>query len=382
MNILKWFSNSRLLALTIKETNQILRDQSLLFFVVFSTTFSFLVYGFALNPDIQNLKLGVVDYAKTYQSRELISAFTENNIFIPEMYSLNERQLGEQVRKGKLTVGLVIPSSFSRQLAENKNSEVQVFIDGVDANTAGIANGYINQIIQQYNDQLIGSHEVCTECNQNSILIRPQTVFLYNPALVSSWFFVPGVMGIIYTLISLINSVGTVIREKDQGTLEQLLMTPAETWEILLAKILPLFVLLMCSVTVPLFLGRVIFHIPFRGSFLLFYLLSALYIFVGIGTGMILATIARTQTQALLISFFITLPMIQLSGALAPVESMPALMRYLSIFDPLTHYVAIVRGIMLRGVGLEGLWQNSIALLGFAVIILSISINRFRRQLK
>jgi ABC-2 type transport system permease protein len=373
MNIIKRFLNGRFVALILKETNQILRDRSLVIFLIIPPIVYLLIYGFALNPDVQNIKLGIVNYAQTYQSRELISAFTENDIFIPEIYSFSDRELGEQVREGKLTAGLVIPPDFPRQLAEDRIAEVQVFIDGVDANTAGIANGYISQIVQQYNRQLIG--------DSNSILIRPQTVFLYNPGLISSWFFVPGVMGLVYTLVSSLVSAGTVIREKDRGTLEQLLMTPAEAWEILLAKIVPLFVLLMGNVTLALVIARVIFHVPFRGSLLLFYLLSALYIFVGMGIGIMLATIARNQTQAFLTSFFINLPLIQLSGAIAPIESMPDFLRHLSLLDPLTHYVAIVRGIMLRGVGLEVLWQHAIALLLFAIIILSISINRFRRQL-
>jgi ABC-2 type transport system permease protein len=373
MNVIKRFLNNCFLALIIKEIKQILQDKSLITFVIISPIINLLIYGSALNPDVQNIKLGIIDYAQTYQSRELISALTENNVFIPEIYSFSDHELGEQIRQGKLTAGLVISPDFVRQLASEKTAEVQVMIDGVDANTAGIANGYISQIIQQYNDQLVN--------NQDSVLIEPQTIFFYNPGLISSWFFVPGAMGLVCTLVSSLVSAGTVIREKDKGTLEQLLMTPAKIWEILFAKIVPLFVFLLGSVTVALFIARVVFSVPFRGNLLLFYLLSTLYIFVGIGIGMMLATITRTQTQAFLTSFFINLPLIQLSGAIAPVESMPNFMRYLSLFDPLTHYVAIIRGIMLRGVGLEVLWQNAIALLAFAIVILSISISRFRRQL-
>jgi ABC-2 type transport system permease protein len=350
-----------------------MQDKSLITFIIISPVINLLIYGFTLNPDVQNIQLGIVDYAQTYQSRELISALTENNIFVPKIYFLNDRELGEQVREGKLTAGLVIPLDFTRKLTEDKPAEVQFLIDGVDANTAGIANGYISQIIQKYNKQL--------DNEQDSIKIEPQTIFFYNPGLISSWFFVPGAMGLVCTLVSSLVSAGTVIREKDTGTLEQLLMTPAEVGEILLAKIVPLFVFLLGSVTVALLITRVIFDVPFRGNLLLFYLLSTLYIFVGIGIGMMLATISRTQTQAFLTSFFVNLPLIQLSGAIAPVESMPNFMRYLSLIDPLTHYVVIIRGIMLRGVGLEVLWQNAIALLGFAIVILSISINRFRRQL-
>ncbi|AFY78313.1 MAG: ABC transporter permease [Hydrococcus sp. C42_A2020_068] len=375
MNFINKILNSRFWALAIKEINQILRDKSLIFFLLFPPTIQLLIYGFALNPDVQNLKLGIVDYAQTNESQELVFALTEktDNIFIADRYFLKEEELSERVREGKLTVGLVIPPDFQRKISQDRTAEIQVFIDGVDANTAGIANGYINQIIEQYNRNL--------ESDRPEPLVDLQTTFLYNPGLISSWFFVPGMMGVIFTLISSLVSAGTVVREKDSGTLEQLLMTPAEAWEILLAKIVPLFVLLMGDVLLAVVVGRVVFRVPFQGNFLLFLVLSGLYIFVGIGIGIMLATISRTQQQAFLISFFINLPLIQLSGAIAPVESMPTIFQYLSFVNPLRHYVAIVRGILLKGIGLGALWQHAIVLLFFAVIILSVSISRFRRQL-
>jgi ABC-2 type transport system permease protein len=188
-------------------------------------------------------------------------------------------------------------------------------------------------------------------------------------------------IGVVLTLISSLVSSATVIREKDSGTLEQLLMTPAAAWEILLAKIVPLFVFLIGDVFLALFIAKVVFYVPFRGNLGLFLMLSSLYLLVGISIGIMLATISRTQQQAFLISFFINLPLIQLSGAIAPVESMPIIFQYLSLINPLRHYVVIVRGIMLKGVGLEAIWFHVIALILFAIMMLSISINRFRRQL-
>jgi ABC-2 type transport system permease protein len=373
MNLIERILNSRFLALAIKEINQILRDRTLIIFLLFPPTIQLLLYGFALNPDVHNLKLGIVDYAQTYESRELVSAFTENRIFTAHEYHFNEHKLDEQVREGKLTVGLIIPPDFQPKLAQEQTAEVQVLVDGVDANTAGIANGYINQIIQHYNRQL--------EQIKAAILVKTETIFLYNPGLISSWFFVPGMMGVIFTLISSLVSAGTVVREKDSGTLEQLLMTPAEAWEILLAKIVPLFLLLMGDVFIALGIAKLVFNVPFRGNFLLFLVLSGLYIFVGIGIGIMLATISRTQQQAFLTSFFINLPLVQLSGAIAPIETMPPLLRYLSLVNPLRHYVAIVRGIMLKGVGLDVLWRHALPLVIFAIVILTVSINRFRRQL-
>ncbi|WP_086762816.1 ABC transporter permease [Nostoc sp. 106C] len=373
MKLIQALFNSRFWSLAIKEFRQILRSKETLVLLIIPPTIQMLLYGFALNPDVHYLKLGVVDYANSYESRELVSVLTVNKVFTLEKYLFNTQDLGEQVRQGKITAGLIIPPDFKRNLSEDKSGEVQILIDAVDANTAGIAQGYLNQMINQFSRRL--------SSNQAPPLITPQTTFLYNPGLRSSWFFIPGVLGLVLTLISSLVSSVTVVREKDTGTLEQLLMTPAEAWEILLAKIVPLFVLLMGDVILALTIGRLIFSVPFRGNAALFLALSGLYLFVGIGIGIMLATVCRTQQQVVLTSFFINLPLIQLSGAISPIESMPIFFKYLSLLNPLRHYIEIVRGILLKGVGLEVLWIHAIALFLFATLLLSISINQFRRQL-
>ncbi|MBA3921196.1 MAG: ABC transporter permease [Nostocaceae cyanobacterium] len=319
--------DSRFFALVRKEFNQILGSKQTLILLIFPPTIQMLIYGFALNPDVHYLKLGIVDYAHTYESREFISSLTQNNIFVVEKYMHTSVDLGEQVRQGKITAGLVIPPEFSRDLSTDKTAEVQILVDAVDANTAGIAQGYLAQMIAQYNRRI--------SSDRTPPLINPQTIFLYNPGLTSSWFFIPGVLGLVLTLISSLVSSVTVVREKDTGTLEQLLMTRAAAWEILLAKFVPLFVLLMGDVILALSIGKVIFNVPFRGSVPLFLTLSALYLFVGIGIGVMLATICATQQQVVLTSFFINLPLIQLSGAIAPIDSMPIFLKYLSLLNPL-----------------------------------------------
>jgi ABC-2 type transport system permease protein len=251
-----------------------------------------------------------------------------------------------------------------------------VLVDGVNANTAGIASGYISQMLQQYGLRLQQSTPAAIR-----LPIDPEVVFLYNPGLISSWFFVPGVMGLVLTLIGSLVSAITLVREKDTGTLEQLLMTPASAWEILVAKTVPLFVLLMGDVLLALTLGRLIFGLPFRGSFSLFLLLSGLYMFVGVGVGTLLATICQSQQQVVLSTFFINLPMIQTSGAIAPIETMPTFFKIFSWFNPLRHYIAIVRGILLKGVGLAELWPHVIMLVIFGGTLLAISSHQFRRQL-
>lgn len=379
---------SRFWALVLKEINQILKNRQLIFLLLFPPTVQLLVFGFALNPDVQNLKLGVVDFANTETSRELVSALTENKIFVAERYSTRQETLGQQVERGQVTAGLVIPPEFDRDLRQGRPAQVQILIDGVDANTAGIAGGYITQIVNQYSQSLDASlggryprSASLGQFDRASPLVEPQVTFLYNPGLLSSWFFVPGVLGLVLLLTSTLVSSATVVREKDTGTLEQLLMTPAAAWEILLAKVVPLFVLLMGDVVLALSVVRLVFAVPFRGNFVFFLGVSSLYVFVGIGIGILLATISRSQQQAQLTSFFINLPLIQLSGAIAPIESMPPLFQHLSWLNPLRHYVAIARGVLLKGNGFEVLWPNVIALGVFSALLLTLSVNKFRAQL-
>ena len=359
-------------ALALKEIRQILRDRKLLFLLLFPPTVQLLLYGFVLNPDVQYLKLGVVDYAQTNASRELISAFTENEVFVVDRYAVSQKKLGEYVRRGQIKAGLIIPPEFSRRLSEGKTATVQVLLDGVDANTAGIASSYVTQIVKAYNRQLTA--------NQTFQVIAPQITFLYNPGLISSWFFLPAMVGVVLTLVSSFISSAALIREKETGTLEQLLMTPASTGEILLAKIIPLFVLLMGDIVLALSIAHFVFGVPVRGNFLLFLLLSSLYIFVGISIGMIIAIISRNQQQTILIAFFINIPAILISGAYTPIENMSAFLRFLSWFNPLRHYVTLLRGILLRGVGLEIVWPQAIFLLIFGAVLMAISFNKFQHD--
>lgn len=364
---------SRFWALALKEIRQILRNKQLLFLLLFPPTIQLIIFGFALSPDVHNLRLGIVDQSHTEVSRELISSFTRNNIFQVHAVPKNTFLLGEAVRRGEITAGLVIPPEFKRDIERGKSAQLQILIDGVDANTAGIAAGYTFQIVNQFSFS-----QLETPFNP---LVTTQVAYLYNPGLKSSWFFVPGVLGVVVTLGCVLVSSATVVREKDTGTLEQLLMTPSAAWEILIAKLVPLFFLLMGEVLVALTIGSVVFQVPFRGNFLLYMFLAGLYICVGIGLGTLLATLARNQRQVVLTSFFINLPLIQLSGSIAPIESMPAFFQILSLANPLRHFIAINRGVMLKGVGLEVLWPNALTLAVAAILLLAISANQFRKQL-
>ncbi|NJK64442.1 MAG: ABC transporter permease [Synechococcaceae cyanobacterium SM2_3_1] len=322
------------------------------------------------------MPLGILDYSQTSISREMIAALTENEVFLARQYVLDEEQLADLVSTGQVTAGVLIPPNFQEQINRDSTAEIQVFIDGVDANTAGIASGYISQIVNHF----VQDQQPLPQA-ANLPIINPEVTFLYNPGLRSSWFFVPGMIGVVLTLTGSLVSAVTVVKEKDSGTLEQLLMTPAAGWEILLAKIAPLFVLLMGDVGLALGVARGVFQVPFQGSLLLFFTLSGLYISVGIGVGILLATISANQQQAVLTSFFFNLPLVQLSGAIAPIESMPDIFRYGSLINPLRHYITCARGILLKGVGISVLWPHILALLVIGGALLSISTMLFRKQL-
>ncbi|MBY0357904.1 MAG: ABC transporter permease [Candidatus Obscuribacterales bacterium] len=374
---MSFLTNSGFWALLVKETSQLLRNKQLLFMLVIMPTIQIFLYGFALSPEVKHLRMGVIDYSQSPLSRKTVSAFIKNGVFDLESSGGNELKLTSFVRDGKLDVGVVIPPDFERKIKSHRPSTVQIILDGVDANTAGIATGYINQIIAN-----LGSESyVHSPLLPYPDAVRNNATFIYNAGLVPAWFFVPGVIGMVLNIVGIMVSSATLLREKETGTLEQLLMTPVTSAEILVAKIVPLIAVLFLNVGVSVFIGMSVFAMPFRGNPLAFVIISLLYIFVVLAIGIALSTVAENQRQAMLISFFISLPVIQLSGAIAPLESMPPFFQNLSLFNPLRYYIVCLKGVLLKGVGLDILWPEILAIFCFAVPLLSLSAARFRKQL-
>jgi ABC-2 type transport system permease protein len=368
------FLEKRLFALIQKEMRQILRDKQLLFLLVFPPTFQLLLYGFALDPDVKNLRIAVADLSASPISRELISAIVENHVFDISKAGYTQSAVCRAVAQGHVEAAMIIPPEFNRRIKEGLTGDIQIYLDGADANTAGIAAGYLSQMIGSFARSLV-------MVNKTLGSIHPDITFLYNPGLESAWFFVPGVMGLVLNLTGSLVSTSTLIREKDSGTLEQLIMTPASAVEVLVAKILPLFFLLMGNVCLALAVGKFVFNVPFRGDALLYFFVSGLYVFVAISIGITLASISKNQRGAVLTSFFINLPVIMLSGATAPIQSMPKFFQYVALLNPLRYYIVCIRSILLKGVGLDVVWPNVVMLTIFAVGLLALSANRFRKQL-
>lgn len=380
--------SSRFGALLGKELNQIRRDRRLAMSLVVPPTLQLLLFGFALDATVSNLRMGIVDDNHTPQSRELIATMTESKSFRLSNTFLSVNDLGAAISRGDLDAGLVIPYNYSKELQRGRQTTVQVLLNAVNANTATIGQGYAAGILQSYNRTLLsegGIHAQFKTIATNQAARRGQITlipaFLFNPGLVSSWFIVTGTFGVLLILNGSLVASTAMIKEREAGTVEQLLMTPAGTAEIIVAKIAPIFTLLLLMVLLALGILKFVFDTPFKGSLLLVFGGAALCLLCGIGIGTFIATFTKTAQQSQLMSFFVNPPLASLSGALTPVEAMPHWMQPLTLLNPIRHFGEITRASLLKGSGLDALWPNLLALTLFTLVLLTLSVWRFRKQL-
>jgi len=379
--------NHRLRALIRKEFGQIRRDRRLAISLIVPPTLQLLLLGFALSASVSNVKLGAVDDSRTPESRELIAVLSESRSFRLVGYYGSTNQLGDAISRGKIDAGVVIPYDYARNLQRGRSTTVQFLLNGMNANTAAISQGYAEGVIQTYNNGLRseGLHagfERVTAPNasrQGQVQLHP--AFLYNPGLEDSWFIVTGVFGLLLILNSSLVAAGAMVREREAGTIEQLLMSPAGTSEIVIAKITPLFVLLFMTSLLAVAVMKLAFHVPFHGKLSLVLCGAALCILSGISIGTVNATFSKSAQQAQLTAFFINPPLSALSGALNPVEAMPQWLQPLTVVNPIHHFAAIARSSLLKGSGFMDLWPNFAGLLAFTAVLVLLSVWRFRKQL-
>jgi ABC-2 type transport system permease protein len=363
----------RFWALALKELRQIRRDRRLTISLIVPPTLQILLFGFALDSDVRNLRLGVVDESRTAESRELISALTQNPTFRLAGAYASPAVLGKELGVGRLDVGVVIPYDFARLRARGRPATVQVLLNAANANTAQIAQGYVEGAVAFLNRD--------GAANPRAAPVELRTALLYNPGLVNAWFIVTGVFGTLIILNGSLVSAATMIREKERGTVEQLLMTPASALELITAKMVPLFVLLMTMVLLVIAVARLVFGVPFRGSVALLLAACACCVLTGIGLGTFIATLARSANQTQLISFFINPPLAMLSGGLTPIEAMPDWVQPLTLLNPIAHFASIARSVLVKGAALDVVYPNLLALVALASLFVAVSAWRFRRQL-
>jgi ABC-2 type transport system permease protein len=387
MNVLDYFLSPRLRALIRKEFAQIRRDRRLAMSLVLAPVIQLVLFGFALNSTISHLKLGVVDDSHSAQSRDLIATMTQSGSFELTRTYGSARELDAALSHGELDAGLVVPTDFEKDLLRGRPTEVQVILNAMNANTAAIGQGYAEGVIQNWNRALTqgGLHarfqRIATNPGTLRGIVTLHPAFLFNPALITNWFTVTGTFGVLLMLNGTLISSASMIKERERGTVEQLLMTPATTSEIIVAKILPLFMLLCLLILFAASLLRVVFDVPFRGNTFLVLSGGALCVLCGIGVGTFIATYTKSAQQAQLMAFFINPPLSSLSGSLTPVEAMPKWLQPVTLLNPIRHFSIIVRSCLLKGSGMDTLWPNYLALIGFATVLLTLSVRRFRKQL-
>lgn len=373
--------SSRFWALFRKEVAQLLRNRELVRIMLVPPTVMLILYGFALNPEFHNLKVGITDYSNSSASREFVQMFKQTDAFTVSQYYNSGQAMTTALATGQLTVGMTIPPEFADDIARRRTAQVQLLYDAVDANTANIAANYLNQLVSDYNLRQQLNRNDAANSQLQRYQVQVQTSVLYNPGLKSSWFIVPGMIGVVLTIIGSQTASALVVREKEAGTIEQLMMTPAANTEIILAKVCPLLLLLTLDAAIALLVGRLVFQIPLRGSLLVFFSIGLIYFWVGISIGILLASFAKSEQQAQLSAFFITPPLVLLSGAVSPTSTMPRLVQLLSYLDPLRYFIEVCRGVLLKGIGFAELWTQVLVLLGFATVLMTLSIRQFRRQL-
>jgi ABC-2 type transport system permease protein len=371
----------RLRALLVKEFIQMGRDRLTLAIMGLLPVIQLLIFGFAINTEVKHLPTVVFDQSVSAESRELIRGFQSTGYFDIRRGANSLPEMNALVQSGRVKVGISIPPDFQERLRSGRQAAVQVIVDASDSMSAASAISTA-QMIGLVRSQQILYQRLSPGLSENPALavdvrIRPW----YNPDMVSSHYMVPGILAIVLAMTMMMITSMAIVRERERGTLEQLIVTPLRNWELMVGKILPYVVVGYVQLTLGLLIGIVVFRIPVRGSLVLYYGLTSLHILASLAWGLLISSVAKTQMQAMQMSFFALMPSILLSGFMFPREAMPAFFRAVSNILPVTFFLQISRGILLKGVGLSALWPQVLSLFGLLVFFLGLSILKFRKTI-
>jgi ABC-2 type transport system permease protein len=374
----------RITALLHKEIKQALRDRRMRIVIFISPLIELFLFGYAVNTDVRNIRTVVCDRAETSISRGLADAFQASGYFRIVQRSRDLHAAEALVDKGDAQVILVIPEDFSRDLHRRRIADLQMIVEGTDSIVASNAVSYGNMIIAAHLQKLVKpppSIHMRTTAITRIPQVRPETRVWFNPDLKSRNFFVPGVIALLLTLVSLVLTSFSIVREWEVGTMEQLIVTPLRPMELIVGKTLPFFLVGLIDLILIFLVGTLWFRIPFRGNILLLALSAVLYLINALSIGILISTISRTQQQALMVIFFYFNPSMLFSGFVFPIYNIPFLMRWIAYINPLTYFLVIVRGVFLKGVGISVLWPQFLFLALAGPILLGISVKRFHKKL-
>jgi len=374
---------ARLKQMLIKEVIQVFRDKRTRFVLFAPPIIQMLVFGYAATFEIYHVPTVVLDLDHSQESRELLSRFSSSPYFDVQHQLTDQRQIADSIDRGKATVAIQLRAGFAENLRSGQTAPVQVVVDGTNSNTALIALGYINQIVARFARDYQQDRMDRTAPQLVSLLpqvqIEPRP--WYNEDLRSRWFFVPGVIGSLTLVLVTTLTAFAVVREREIGTLEQIMVTPIRPSEFILGKTLPFFLIGLLDVSLIATLGTLWFQVPFRGNILVLLAGAVLFLLCMLGVGLLISTVSSTQQQAMVTSFFFIMPAITFSGFGFPISTMPQWLQYLTYASPLRYFLVVLRGTYLKGVGLDILWPQMLAMAGMGLGLLTIAVLRFRKAL-
>ncbi|MBI3681884.1 MAG: ABC transporter permease [Acidobacteria bacterium] len=378
----------RILHIVRKEVRQSFREPRLRASMFVPPVLQFLIFGFVVNLDVEHSRLAWLDYDNTPSSRELRAAFEGSKYFTVTATPSNQAELQRLLDFDEVHSAVVVPPDFSRDLARGRPTSVQILVEGTNSNTASILGNYAADIIRGYSSGRMLEMMSRKRMARGGMLVKisapgidmEQRVW-YNPELKSRNYFIPGVAVNIITIVTLMLTTLAIVREKEIGTMEQLMVSPIRPVELMLGKTLPFAVVGLFDLTLIITLGMVVFHIPFRGNVLLLFGAAVIFLFTTLGAGLFISTISRTQQQAIMSTFFFFQPAFMLSGFAFPIRNMPEPVQYLTLLNPVRYFIEICRGVFLKGSGVDVLWPQLLALAVFGVVILTWSARRFHKTL-
>ncbi len=369
--------------LFVKELIQVLRDKRMRVTLIFPPIFQLIVFGYAANLDVKNIRTALRDLDQTVESREVMDRFRSSKYFRVDAYPQTPKEIEDLIIRGDVVLSIEIPSGFSRKVKKGNTGTIQIVVDGTESNTALIALGYVGQILSDYSSALI-----VRKLNQAGMVdfeeagVELQNRIWFNANLESRFFYVPGVIASIAFLIPIILTAQAIVREREIGTLEQIMVTPIRSWELMLGKTLPFALIGFLDVIMIALIGVFWFKIPFRGNPLILLLGNVLFLMSAVGIGLFISTVSSTQQQAQISAFFFMNPAFILSGFAFPLENIPQWLQYITYINPLRYFIIIVRGVFLKGIGLEILWPQLVALAILGGIAILFSSLRFQKRLK
>jgi ABC-2 type transport system permease protein len=365
-----------------KEFIQLRRDRRMFFIVFFSPVLQLFLLGYAANLDIRNIPVVFCDLDATRTSRDFIAQFPASGYFSLQAIVGRVEDVDEYIDRGRAPLAIILPRGMGRSLAGRESVRVQIIVDGAESQSAIVGLNYATMIGLRYSRQILLERLRSTSPGLSLPRVEPRVRVWYNPELRSRNFMIPGVLAMVLMIITMMLTSLGIVKERELGTMEQLIVTPVRPHELILGKLLPFFLIGLVEIAVVVAVAVFGFGVPVRGSVWLLFGLSPIFMLTTLGLGLFISTISRNQQQAMLTAAFFIIPQIILSGFIFPIENMPRPIQWLTYVVPLRYFLVIIRGLFLKAVGLSALWDETAALLVFGLAILSLSILRFRKKLE